>query len=178
MCGEHSPCSGHTGFALYRGVCAFPVCTAQAPGCSIWSRPCVACGSSFRVLHKSMDSVAPAFCAFPSLSGSGSQRLGQPLSGRCASSLRGERPRQPEAWAPSPGMRRSFSLCGEWLGQPEACAPSPRVRRAFSLRGERLRKPEARAHSPQVWRAFSLRSPSVFRRLGACGLLLFRGVGL
>ena len=73
--GEHSQCSGHTGFP-YRGVCAFPIYTAQAPGCSIWSGPCVECGSSFRVLHKSVDSVAPEFCAFPSLSGSGSQRLG------------------------------------------------------------------------------------------------------
>ena len=81
VCGEHSPCSSHTGFAPYRGVCAFPVYTAQAPGCSIWSGPCVECGSSFRVLHKSADSVAPAFCAFPGLSGSGSQRLGRPLPG-------------------------------------------------------------------------------------------------
>ena len=24
VCGEHSPCSGHTGFAPYRGVCDFP----------------------------------------------------------------------------------------------------------------------------------------------------------
>ena len=59
----------------------FPVCTAQAPGCSIWSRPCVECGSSFRVLHNSANSVVPAFCAFPGLSGSGSQRLGRPLPG-------------------------------------------------------------------------------------------------
>ena len=81
VCGEHSPCSGHTGFAPYRGVCAFPVYTAQAPGCSIWSGPCVECGSSFRVLHKSADSVAPACCVFPSLSGSGSQRLARPLPG-------------------------------------------------------------------------------------------------
>ena len=80
--GDHSPCSGHTGFAPYRGVCAFPVYTAQAPGCSIWSRPCVKCSSSFRVLHKSTDSVAPAFCAFHGLSGSGSQRLGHTLP-RC-----------------------------------------------------------------------------------------------
>ena len=79
--GEHSPCSGHTGFAPYRGVCAFPVYTAQAPGCSIWSRPCVECGSSFLVLHKSADSVAPAFCVFPGLSRSGSQRFGRPLPG-------------------------------------------------------------------------------------------------
>ena len=56
-------------------VCAFPVYTAQAPSCSIWSGPCVACGSSFQVLHKSVDSVEPAFCAFPGQSSSGSQEL-------------------------------------------------------------------------------------------------------
>ena len=81
LCGEHSLCSGHTGFAPYRGVCAFPVYTAQAPGCFIWSRPCVECGSSFRVLHKSADSVAPVFCVSPGLSSSGSQRLGRTLPG-------------------------------------------------------------------------------------------------
>ena len=74
--------SGHTGFAPHRGVCAFPVYTAQAPGCTIWSRPCVECPSSFRVLHKSAGSVAPAFYVFPGLSGSGSQGLGRPLPGR------------------------------------------------------------------------------------------------
>ena len=75
------PCFGHTGCALYRGVCAFPVYTAQAPGCSIWSGPCIECGSSFWVLHKGADSVAPACCVFPGLSGSGSQRLGRTLPG-------------------------------------------------------------------------------------------------
>ncbi|CAI9161784.1 unnamed protein product [Rangifer tarandus platyrhynchus] len=63
------------------GVSAFAVYTAQAPGCSTWSGPCVECGSSLRVLHKSADSVAPAFRAFPGLSGSGSQRLGRTLPG-------------------------------------------------------------------------------------------------
>ena len=87
VCGEYSPCSSHTGFAPYRGVCAFPVYTAQAPGCFIWSGPCVECGSSFRVLHKSADSVAPAFCASPGLSGSGSQRLGRPLPGAAPASV-------------------------------------------------------------------------------------------
>ena len=81
VCGQHLPSSEHTGFAPYRRVCAFPVYTAQAPGCSIWSGPCVECSSSFRVLHKSADSVAPAFCIFPGLSGSGSQRLGCLLPG-------------------------------------------------------------------------------------------------
>ena len=103
VCGEHSPCSGHTGFAPHRGVCAFLICTAQAPGCSIWSGPCVECSSSFRVFHKIVDLVAPAFCAFPGLSGSGS----------------------PEAWAPSPQMRHTFSLRGEWLRHPEAWVHSP-----------------------------------------------------
>ena len=54
---------------------AFPVYTAQALGCSIRSVSCVACGSSFRVLHKTADSVVPAFSAFHSLSSSGSQEL-------------------------------------------------------------------------------------------------------
>ena len=44
---------------------AFPVYTSQAPGCSLWSMPCIVCTSSFWVFHKSADSVAPAFCAFP-----------------------------------------------------------------------------------------------------------------
>ena len=34
MCGECSQCLGHTGFAPTHGICAFPVYTAQAPGCS------------------------------------------------------------------------------------------------------------------------------------------------
>ena len=34
VCGECSQCLGHTGFAPAHGVCAFPVYTAQAPGCS------------------------------------------------------------------------------------------------------------------------------------------------
>ena len=34
ICGECSQCLGYTGFAPVRGVCAFPVYTAQAPGFS------------------------------------------------------------------------------------------------------------------------------------------------
>ena len=34
VCGECAQCLGHTGFAPAHGVCAFPVYTAQAPGCS------------------------------------------------------------------------------------------------------------------------------------------------
>ena len=31
VCGERSPCSGHTGFAPYRGVCAFPSALLRLP---------------------------------------------------------------------------------------------------------------------------------------------------
>ena len=34
ICGECSQCLGHIGFAPVHCVCAFPVHTAQAPGCS------------------------------------------------------------------------------------------------------------------------------------------------
>ena len=80
---------------------------AQAPSCSIWSGPCAARGSSPRVFHKSVESVAPAFCVFPSLSSSGSQELdGCTLPG-CT--------------APSPLRRPSLSFRQCRLG---ACALS------------------------------------------------------
>ena len=85
LCRQTSLCVGSTRrvpatLGLPRtGVSAFPVCTAQAPGCSIWCRPCLECGSSFRVLLRNADSVAPAFWAFPSLSGWDRQRLGHNL---------------------------------------------------------------------------------------------------
>ena len=62
------------------GGAVFPVYTAQAPGCSIWSGPCVARGSSFRVLHKSTDSAAPAFCAFPARAAQAARSLTGALS--------------------------------------------------------------------------------------------------
>ena len=61
-------------------VCGFPVYTAQAPGCSIWSGLCVACASSFRVFHKSADSVGPAFCAFPARAAQAARSLTGALS--------------------------------------------------------------------------------------------------
>ena len=78
ICGECSQCLGHTGFAPAHCVCAFPVYTAQALGCSAgkclrWALGCMhfpglslsGSGSGSRVLHKGADLVGPAFCAFP-----------------------------------------------------------------------------------------------------------------
>ena len=79
-------------------VCAFPACTAQAPGCPIWSGPCVACSSSFRVFHKSTDSVGPEFS-------SGSQELdGRTLRG-CMSLVSVRAP---------VGCMRLVSVLGSW----------------------------------------------------------------
>ena len=76
LCGECSQCLGHTGFAPAHGVCALPVCTAQAPGGS--ARELSKAGPGlhalprskplrfrFLVLHKGTDSVEPAFCVLP-----------------------------------------------------------------------------------------------------------------
>ena len=69
-------CLGHTGFAPAHSLCAFPVYTAKALGCS--ARNCLmlalVCmpfpglsrsGSGSRVLHKGADLVVAAFCARP-----------------------------------------------------------------------------------------------------------------
>ena len=72
--GECSQCLGHTGFAPTHGVCAFPVYTAQASGCSAGELSKVGpglcaglshSGSGSRVLHKGTDLVGPVFCACP-----------------------------------------------------------------------------------------------------------------
>ena len=71
-----SQCLGHTRFAPAHGVCAFPVYTAQALGCSAGDCLMLALGcmhspglsrsgSGSWVLHKGADLVGPAFCALP-----------------------------------------------------------------------------------------------------------------
>ena len=86
--GVCSQCPGHTGFAPAHGVCAFPVYTAQAPGCSAcnclrWALGYVyfpglsRSGSGSQVLHKGTDSVGPAFVPFPCPSSSGDQVLNE-----------------------------------------------------------------------------------------------------
>ena len=85
----------------------FPIYAAQAPGCFIWSVPYVACCSSFWVFHKSTDSVAPAFCAFPSLSSSGSQELDGSTVPRCG--------------VPSPLHSPSLSFCPHQSGECALC---------------------------------------------------------
>ena len=85
-------------------VCALPVYIAQAPGCSIGSGPCVVCGSSFRVFHKSADLDGPAFCDFPAQAAQAAQSLTRACT-------------LPGCGAPSPppcGPSLSFSCTG-WV---------------------------------------------------------------
>ena len=74
--GMCSQCLGHTGFAPTHGMCAFPVYTAQALGCSAVNHPWPALGclyfpgpsrsgSGTRVVLRGADLVGPAFCALP-----------------------------------------------------------------------------------------------------------------
>ena len=88
------------------GVCAFPVYAAQAPSCSICSVPCVACGSSFWIFHKSADSVARVLC-LPGRSSSGSQEL--------------DRRTLPGCGAPSPLCGPSLSFRPRLLGVCALC---------------------------------------------------------
>ena len=71
-----------------------------------------------------------------------------------------ERFRKPEAWAPSPRVRRAFSLRSEWLRQPEVWAPSPRLWHAFCFCSERPKQPEACEHSPRMHHAFPSVAPA------------------
>ena len=82
-------------------ICAFPIYTAQAPGCPAGNCLRQALGgmkfpglshssSGSPVLHKGADSVGPAFCAFPGPSSSGARVLGEhshPQVGAASSSL-------------------------------------------------------------------------------------------
>ena len=108
------------------GCLCFPVYTAQAPGCSIWSGPCVEWSSNFRVLHKSADSVAPVFCVFPGLSDPGSQRLGRPLPRvRCALSLRGPSACRRSGLRKSSDMNRGLFAGWEGVASLGLFAPCP-----------------------------------------------------
>ena len=88
VCGECSQCFGHTGFAPAHSMCAFPVDTAQAPGCS--ANELSKAGPELRALPRSKSlrfrfSGTPQrhtrlglrFVPFPGLNSSSDQVLGE-----------------------------------------------------------------------------------------------------
>ena len=118
VCGEHSQCFGHTGFAPICSMC-FPRlhCSGSRLLYKEWALSCVhfpglSCSDSgFRVLHKDVDSVGPAFCAFPGRSSSGSQELDERTLPGCS--------------VPYPLCGSSLSFRAGWLGAP--CVPSGKL---------------------------------------------------
>ena len=93
VCGECAQCFSCTGFAPTHGVCAFPVYTAKALGCSagnclIRALCCMHSpglshsGSGSRVFHKGAHLVGPVFCACPR-----SEQLRQPGAWQAQSPL-------------------------------------------------------------------------------------------
>ena len=64
-------------------VCALPVYTAQAPGCSIWSGPCIACGSQFLGPPQKCRLGWTCVLCLPGRSSSGSQELDRRTLPRC-----------------------------------------------------------------------------------------------
>ena len=82
LCGEHSQCFGHNGFAPVHG-CVLPLSTLlrlqaalQGAGPELHALPRPKpLRSGSQVLHKDADLVGPAFYAFPRRSGSGNREL-------------------------------------------------------------------------------------------------------
>ena len=84
ICGEFLQCMDNTGFAPAHSTCAFTVYTGQAPGFSAGDlskvRPefCDLPRSKLlRLRFSGTESVEHEFCAFPGLSSSGDQVLGE-----------------------------------------------------------------------------------------------------
>ena len=94
------------------GVCAFPVYTAQASGCSIWSVPRAARGSSPPVFHKSAEQkAAPALCAFPARAA----QAGRSLTGTLPSAVSLSPPRSHPQFPCVPvRCERLVSILGSW----------------------------------------------------------------
>ena len=137
-----------------QGCLCFPRLHCSGSRLLYMERACVECGSSFQVLHKSTDSVAPTFCVFPGLSGSGSPRLGRALPG-CGAPF-------PSTASGSDSQRLAQTLPGCGAPFPSAASGPGSQRLGCSL-------PGCGAPFPS--------GPSARRRSGACGLRLFRGSG-
>ena len=80
VCGEHSPSSGHTWFAPYRGVLLSPSALLRLPAALHGAGPALSAVLVFRYSTKARIRLRLRF-VFPGLSGLGSQGLGLPLPG-------------------------------------------------------------------------------------------------
>ena len=140
VCRECLQCLDHIGFAPAHGMCAFPVYTAQAPGCS--ARELSKAGPGlhvlprskplrfrFWVLYKGTDLVGPVFCALPRSEQLRQQMLGQCTLCRCSASYHLPGPSLTVSWVHSGSAASSvpYVSSGELISgcdPPGRCQPS------------------------------------------------------
>ena len=111
MWGGHSQCSGHTGFAPYRVSVLSPSTLLRLPAALYGAGPALSAVLVFGSSTEARIWLRLHFVSSPP-----------------------QRPRQPEAWAPSPRVRRAFSLRG----------PSARRQSGLRKSSERNRGPVCR----------------------------------
>ena len=131
VCGECSQCLGHTGFAPAHGMCAFPVCTAQAPGCSAGEESKAGPGLCalprsmplrFRYSTKAQTQLGLRFVPFPAQSSSGDQVLGERTLPRCGASYHLPSPSCSVSWVAA-GAPVSSVLCVSFGELISVCDP-------------------------------------------------------
>ena len=120
MCGELSPSSGHTGFAPHRGVCAFPVYTAQLPAALYGAGPALCAVPVFRSSTKARIRLRLRFVPSPASAVQAARGLTGALSLGAARPL-------PSA-APA-----SISKHADWV--PAACVCSQELASSLDLPG-------------------------------------------
>ena len=128
MCGECWQCLGHAGFAPTHSVCAFPVYTSQAPGCSAGEQSKAGPGlpallrskplkvQVLRYSTKAQPRLGLRFVPFPDPSISGDQVLGEctlPWCVVCLITSLFPAPRFPGCTARAPSRLRC-ALCFLW----------------------------------------------------------------
>ena len=76
VCGEHLPCSGHTGFALYRGVCAFPSTLLRLPAALYEAGPALSVVPVFGCSTKAQIRLRLRFVPSPASAAQAARGLG------------------------------------------------------------------------------------------------------
>ena len=89
VCGEHSLCSGHTGFAPHRGVCAFPSTLLGLPAALYGAGPALSAGPFSGSSTKARIPLCLRFVSSPASAAQAARGLAPSPRVRHASSLRG-----------------------------------------------------------------------------------------
>ena len=76
VCGEHSPCPGHTGFAPLRGVCAFPSTLLRLPAALYGAGPALSAVPVFRSSTKARIRLRLSFVSSPASAARAARGLG------------------------------------------------------------------------------------------------------